>query len=1054
MKLEQMTLPEELANKLKSAEKRWLGVQSLTVSLLSFSLFFVSLVLMYLSDRLWDTSVILRLFLSLLTVGSFIVFLVSHFKTKKAYRKTPYKIITMIQKHYPSLGDSLQGAVELAHEDSRPDNISAELCRAAVSQVASSSAELKFVDSVNTQQRNKMGLYFGALTLLLLAMAGLDSQALSNSFERWLNPFSETERYTFVQIEDLPEELIVLHGEPFELEVKLKENSRFQPSEISWNFASLSSTTALLNGGAVSLKLPGQTEPTELTVFSYDMQKKVRIIPIHRPALTEIQALVKMPEYLQHKDLHLELQGKSLEIIEGSEIIIEGVSNNELESAQVFRPKLSFAVSLLEFTGIDIFVDLDELLKPYRENSPSITKSVSGHKFKSQKFSVEKEDQLYINWRDKFGFQPKDSFLIRITSLKDDAPQVEFDNVSRSFALLSTENITLPMNASDNFGVRYLKVEYEVQSSENSNYSKTFSHLVKKGGAHEKSLSAEFIFSPTQLNIPAGSTVKIRALTNDYLPERKDVKSVDYKVYVLSKEEHARLIQDRFDSLNSKLEDVGLQEDENLQKNLQLAEMSEDELNSQKGTDALEDSLAAEKANSRRLEQLIDEGQKLIEEALKNDEFQEEQLREWAEMLDDLDELQENELAEAQESLAQASQEESANSGLRIDGLKSAIQKQKEALRKLRRLSKDFDENMKKATLRNFAARLRTMSKEQAKISRLLKELFVKSVGLDFENLPEDLKQLNDVIFEAQKKKINGSLDVIKLEIGSFYARTKIEKYREVSEDIEAKNSVNELKKLLELIELNKANSSIKPSGDWAKIFKTWADMLDPKNDDKENDNQEQNAQENEQKNMEMLLAIIRLIEEEQDLHDETKFIEWEFLKDAEDAATIKKHQEKAVQLAERQKVNIDKLKEVRKKLKKSKATELIDGAENAMDEAERLLRKAKSGANTLAAESAAIELLISLFDANNKGSSSSSSMAAMMQQMMQQGNSSSGSKPGGSTSGGQASIPTETAGLAGGDKPSERTLEKHTGLALEDVPVEFREALESYYREVEKSLE
>ena len=38
-------------------------------------------------------------------------------------------------------------------------------------------------------------------------------------------------------------------------------------------------------------------------------------------------------------------------------------------------------------------------------------------------------------------------------------------------------------------------------------------------------------------------------------------------------------------------------------------------------------------------------------------------------------------------------------------------------MRKLRRLSKDFDENMKKATLRNFAARLRSMSKKESQVA-------------------------------------------------------------------------------------------------------------------------------------------------------------------------------------------------------------------------------------------------------------------------------------------------------------------------------------------------
>ena len=271
--------------------------------------------------------------------------------------------------------------------------------------------------------------------------------------------------------------------------------------------------------------------------------------------------------------------------------------------------------------------------------------------------------------------------------------------------------------------------------------------------------------------------------------------------------------------------------------------MELDDLNSQEGQDALEESLAAEKANAKRLEQMIDEGMQLVEEALKNDEFGEDQLREWTEMLDELNELAENEMSEIQDGLAQASQEESASSGLRIEGLRGAIQKQQEVMRKLRRLSKDFDENMKKATLRNFAARLRTISKKEGLVTGLLQKLFIKSVGLSFENLPDELKRLNDKVLILQKKEINVDIGLIKQEISSFYARTKIEKYREVNDDMDKKNVNDELKELAYLIELNKASASIEPAKKWAKQFKEWSEILDPKPQDDENQHQDQNEQ-------------------------------------------------------------------------------------------------------------------------------------------------------------------------------------------------------------------
>ncbi|MCM8535242.1 MAG: hypothetical protein NE334_04845 [Lentisphaeraceae bacterium] len=1055
MKLEKMNLPEELAKKLNSTERRWLNVEFSSIFFASVAVFLLSICCLYVSDRLWDTSPFVRLVLLVATLGSFIVSLVAYFKQRAQTKKSPFEIIGLIQKHYPQLGDSLQGAVELSDEKARPDNISPELCRAAVKQVANETNDLNFEQAVSISNRNGNLKKMLIGIVVLIAFVMIDNRAVVNTFQRWVNPFSEVSRFTFVQLNDLPKEMIVLHGEAFTVDVSVHETSSMKPDEISYRFEGQKEFVASLSDEKVTLEIVGQTEENFLVISSFDFTQKVKIIPVHRPALTEIQAVVSMPTYLQHEAKIIDLQGNSLDLLEGSSLKIQGQSSNDLKQVELFKLKPSDAAKLAKIEVDDQLAFIEKTLANYKQEKLSLIKKVEEKTFESSLISAADKSQFFVTWLDKYDFKEKEPFKLNVNTFVDEAPQVEFKNVSRAVALLAAETLPLPISASDNYGVRYIHLEYEVQIGKNANYSKTYKHVVITGSPKSKTLDGEFIFAPKQLGIPEGSSVKIRALTNDYLPDRKDIVSAEYKIFVLSKEEHAKLIQERFDSLSSKLEGIGMQEDENLQKNLQLADMDLDDLNSEKGTEGLEEALDAEKANARKMEQLIDEGMGLIEEALKNDEFQEDQLREWTEMMDELNELEENEMSEIQESLAQAGQEESASSGLRLEGLKSAIKKQQEVLRKLRRLSKDFDENMKKATLRNFAARLRSMSKKEKSASKDLQKLFVQSVGMNFEDLPNELKQLNDKVLKVQKEEINKPLTSIRLEIASFYARTKIDKYKLVIDDMEQKNVDEELKELAMLIELNKASAAIKPTQKWAKQINDWAEMLDskPKEDDK---NQDQNESQNQQDNMELLLAIIRIIEEEQDLHNETKFVEWKKEEEKDKEKSKKDHEKATEELSGRQKENREKLVEIHKKLKESKSTELIDGAANAMDEAERLLKRHKSGVNTLAAESAAIELLISLFDANNQGGGSGSSMMSMMMQQMiqQQGRGQGGTQPGGNNSGGQVSDVSDVSGSSKGDQVADKSSEKRTGISLDEVPVEFREALESYFKEVEAEID
>ncbi|MCM8526980.1 MAG: hypothetical protein NE327_10725, partial [Lentisphaeraceae bacterium] len=751
-----------------------------------------------------------------------------------------------------------------------------------------------------------------------------------------------------------------------------------------------------------------------------------------------------------------EVQGNSFEVIEGSKYNISGKMSNPLYSIQVYKDIVSTTQSLLDFASLSYVINSKDLLKNVEGSdlgASSLTSTVNGNSFSTEFSKPNKRENLFLTWKDDNGFTQKEPFELTVAPVPDEPPFVDAQNTGRSFALLVSENVIFPIKAEDNFGVKYIKVEYEVQGSGNQNYSKTYKINVKDGSHDSKKLESEFIFSPNQLNIPKSSTVKLRILTNDYLPGRKDIISPEYKVYILSKEEHAKLIQERFEALTAKMEGIAMQEDENMQKNIMLSEMSLDELNSEEGKKAIEESLAAEKANAQRMKQMIDEGMELVKEALKNEEFNEEQLEEWTEMLEELEELAEEEMQDVQNDLAKSSQSmDSKKSPLRLEGLKSAIQKQQEILRQMRKLSKELDEDMKKATLKNFAARLRNMAKEENRTALFLQELFVKSVGLSFEDLPDSLKQLNDKIL-LQQKTISNNLMNIKLEIISFYARTKIEKYREVTDDMELKKVDEKLKELVELIEINKTSSAIKPAKEWAKQFEAWADILDPQKESDPNDPQDQN--EPKEQDMKFLMALVRVIEQEQNLFEETKFVEESRKKlDSGDKEAQAKAEDSAKKLADRQKENLEELKKLTAQVGNKKVKELMEGAENAMDEAYRSLVKGETSVKAQAAESAAVELLISIFQSNGgSGSGSSSAMMAMLQGMMGMG-SGSGSSPGGNNSGGQAETPTDVNGDKKGDGLDAKNNKKHTTLQIEDIPVEFREALESYYKEVEEKYE
>src|SRR5690606_4770466 len=64
---------------------------------------------------------------------------------------------------------------------------------------------------------------------VVVTLAGLFPAAARNTALRLAAPWRDTPRYTFARFDPLPQQLIVPHGEPLELVVRLSETTRRYP---------------------------------------------------------------------------------------------------------------------------------------------------------------------------------------------------------------------------------------------------------------------------------------------------------------------------------------------------------------------------------------------------------------------------------------------------------------------------------------------------------------------------------------------------------------------------------------------------------------------------------------------------------------------------------------------------------------------------------------------------------------------------------------------------------------------------------------------------------
>ncbi|HCN06773.1 MAG TPA: hypothetical protein DIT01_02490, partial [Lentisphaeria bacterium] len=131
-----LSLPPKLVAQFAACERRLRRVETIVAAGGALVGLLLSIVVMYVSDRFWDTPALLRvLFLGAgaLALGLSAWYWLRHWYWK---RRDGCEISRLIQRYHRQFGDRLLGVVELVNADDLPGDMSSDLCRAAIDQVA------------------------------------------------------------------------------------------------------------------------------------------------------------------------------------------------------------------------------------------------------------------------------------------------------------------------------------------------------------------------------------------------------------------------------------------------------------------------------------------------------------------------------------------------------------------------------------------------------------------------------------------------------------------------------------------------------------------------------------------------------------------------------------------------------------------------------------------------------------------------------------------------------------------------------------------------------
>lgn len=1056
----------------RSALRRTKLSEAILASLFFFA---VAFWFVFILERFFETNALIRSFA--LCLGSLCCLLAIPWTLHKWVWGTRRltEVARKLRPVFPRLSEQILSVVELSTSREIQTG-SPVLISAAMQQVEKRIAGMDLLEGIpKPRHRQWMFATLVPFSTAVLVSALYPSLAW-NVWLRFSQPWQATPRYTFTRLVELPNETVVAYAEPFELAVQVDGTSSNSPKTArGWIRSAGGKTTAIdavgqgntdKNGSSFAFQLPGQTDPAELTIQCGDAFAKTRIVPMARPELASAKANVTLPSYLQYTEpIAFDLRSGAATLLQGSEVELTIRGVRPLQSAT--------------WNGDELPIVDEEVRIPKKRIDESISMS--------------------LDWRDVHGLKAAAPMQISLRAAIDRSPSVACSKLPEVPVWLATDTLRFEVAAEDDYGLKHIGIEWMgVKDSGSDANPIRGERMVVAGSPQQKQLGGGATFSCDTEKV-APQLLQIRAFTEDYLPGRERVYSVPYLIQMMSPEEHSQWLSQQLRRWRGRADAIYDEELRLLEDNRELRSLGSMGKAHEATSDRIRKQSSDERANAQKLGAAVEEGRRLLEQALRNEEIRSQQIESWARALERLNQIADTQMPAVADQLQQAADVAQGNEGaakppalqdqqaspvkpkpseessdatpsggrltipdtvLGSDGreqkpseskkdnaaekqnkpLEKAVRDQTELIEEFRKARDQFDELMSDFENSTFIKRFKAASRMEREIASKVNSMIGRSFGKKPSNLELSEKEATDSL-RGQLATASEFVRSLQSDLAAYQNDVPSNNREAVLKEMAERNALVKLSEMPERMDRNLRGDVLHRSEFWADTLDRWAEELagpaKPGGGGGE-------GKEKESLPPALLLEIMRIIGDEIDLRDETRTLDQligksertldasEDIKDRATGLAVQQMdiQERTLNVSQDIRALPNAMKNFDKELSKLKK------GVQAMDEASALLTELKVGAQTNAAQTAAIEALL---EARRGGGG---------------GGGGGGDNGGGSmASGTTRRLPMDMIGPGrdAGAKIAPRQVGEGVGKTGKQLPEEFREGLDSVFNELSR---
>ncbi len=819
----------------------------------------VSFLLVYGFDRLGSTPGWLRLWILVAGASLFAGFAPFWLHRWVWRQRRQAQLARLIAQRYPGLGDRLLGVIELQNQEGSEDSLSPRLREAAMIAVAAETGRRQLDDALPPKKHRRWSLAAMALALASAVLFLLAPRAGFNALQRWLMPFSKTERYTFTKLENPPIYQAVAFGEAFELTLLLARESEQRPPSASANLGSQPGVECLLENGAYHFVFPGQQEKGTILFRIGDLRHQLTVEPLLRPSTEGIRALVTPPTYLDIPPRSVDVNAGVLATIEGGKIRIELTLTRPLSGGS-FGPIRRLASD------------------PPVKDSPAQAPldgplEISGTRARTPVLDVAAGSfEIPFAWKDEFGLAGEPGFRLRVDALKDAPPACYLQGIDRQKVMLPEETIDFEVLAEDDFGVKTTGIEWTGQFTRPTDESPAKGELKLAAGLpEERQLLKPAAFSPTAFGITP-QKITLRAYADDAFPGRARAFSEPIILYVLTRDEHAQLLKSRFDRQITELEDLARRELNLLEENERLEKLNGENLQKDEPKKRLEAQQQEELETQRRIDDLTRQMEQLMKDAARNGDIDKKTLKKMAESLKSMQELSQHDVPKVEQKLSDSQQPSNTPEQSQSD-VAQAVDEQKKVIEKMQQAIDAANDANRRFEAGTFVNRLKKAATDENGIVNSLKDAFERMLGVKTPALdPSDTRRLNDNA--RQQSDTASDVRWIQEDLGHYFARTKTESFKAILDTMRDSRIDSGLEDVRSKLSSNHSYQAAELAKKWADQLTAWANKLEGEKDENAAGGGGGGSPNPEDEDFEFMLRVMKMVQQQQDLRSRTRALE------------------------------------------------------------------------------------------------------------------------------------------------------------------------------------